>query len=171
VIGNCIDANHKPGNPQVTNRRVNHAILEAAQRGDVVQVWFHETAGGDVVEGALIGKLDLSRNREGPEVEELAVPSPRSRPDRIAGSRLQMRDLVIRRVGPAVTGKNPHVVCQADGIGRIAFWGRTNIALLRARAGEEPFGVRCNCRGSNSPDHDAWVPEGQRLQFITQKSR
>lgn len=161
----------KPGgNHQVTNRRVNHAILEAGQRGDVVQVWFHDTAEGDVIEGELIGKLDLSWNREGPEVEERAVPSPRFRPDRITGSRLQMRDLVIRRVGRAVGGKNPHVVCEVDGIGRVAFWGRTNIDLLRARAGLEPFIVRCGCRGANIPYHDAWVPQDQRLRFIEQTS-
>jgi hypothetical protein len=181
----------KPGNPQATNRRVNHGILDAARRGDVVQVWFHETTNRDTVEATLILSLDLLWNRESPrgvagaanqapsvsrsgrssvireaEAAKAAPPAP----DRIAGSRLKMRDLVIRRVGPAVGGKNPHVVCQADGIGRIAFWGRTNIDLLRARAGEEPFGVRCNCRGSNIPDHDAWVPENQRLQFITQTS-
>ena len=68
----------EPGNPQVTNRRVNHVILDAAQRGDIVQLWFHETADRDVVEGALIGKLDLLWNRKGPKAEGSATQSPRS---------------------------------------------------------------------------------------------
>lgn len=55
-----------PGNPQVTNRRVNHGILEAARRGEVVQVWFHQTPNRDTVEDLLIGRLDLLWNREGP---------------------------------------------------------------------------------------------------------
>ncbi len=66
----------EPGNPQVTNRRVNHGILEAAQRGGVVQIWFHETADRDCVEASLIGKLDLVWNRQGPATEELATQSP-----------------------------------------------------------------------------------------------
>lgn len=90
---------------------------------------------------------------------------------RIAGSRLQTRDLVISRVGAPIAGKNPHVVCQVDGIGRIAFWGRRNMDLLRSHASHAPFGVRCRCRGSNIPDHDAWVPENQELTFIAPATR
>jgi hypothetical protein len=56
----------EPGNPQVTNRRVNHGILEAARRGDIVQVWFNPTSDRDAVEATLIGRLDLPWNREAP---------------------------------------------------------------------------------------------------------
>jgi hypothetical protein len=56
----------EPGNPQVTNRRVNHGILEAARRSESVQVWFHETHERDIVETQLIERLDLLWNREGP---------------------------------------------------------------------------------------------------------
>jgi hypothetical protein len=58
----------EPGNPQVTNRRVNHGILEAARRGDIVQVWFHQTIDRDSIESTLIERLDLLWNREGPMV-------------------------------------------------------------------------------------------------------
>ena len=56
----------KPGNPQVTNRRVNHGILDAARRGNVVQVWFHETTNRDTVEATLIGRLHPLWNRKSP---------------------------------------------------------------------------------------------------------
>ncbi len=56
----------EPGSPQVTNRRVNHGILDAARGGDVVQVWFHKTNNRDAIEAEIIGKLDLPWNREAP---------------------------------------------------------------------------------------------------------
>jgi len=43
--------------------------------------------------------------------------------------------------------------------------------LLRSRASQVPFGVRCGCRGSNILDHDAWVPENQDLTFIAAAKR
>jgi hypothetical protein len=67
-----------PGNPQVTNRRVNHGILEAAKRGEAVQVWFHATSDRDAVEIAVIGRLDLPWNREAPQIS--ATEASTSRP-------------------------------------------------------------------------------------------
>lgn len=58
-----------PGNPQVTNRRVNHGILEAALREEVVQIWFHASGDREGVEADIIGKLDLPWNREAPRAE------------------------------------------------------------------------------------------------------
>jgi hypothetical protein len=54
------------GNAQTTNRRVNHGILEAARRGERVDVWFHETQHRDRIEAALLDRLDLPWNRKGP---------------------------------------------------------------------------------------------------------
>lgn len=53
-----------PANSQVTNRRVNHGILEAGKRGMSVQVWFHETTRRDNTEAEIIKKLDLPWNRQ-----------------------------------------------------------------------------------------------------------
>jgi hypothetical protein len=55
-----------PGNPQVTNRRVNHGILEAAKRGATIEVWFHQTDQRDRVEAIVIERLELPWNREAP---------------------------------------------------------------------------------------------------------
>ena len=55
-----------PSNPQVTNRRVNHGILEAAKRGAKIEVWFHQTDRRDEVESTVIGRLELPWNREPP---------------------------------------------------------------------------------------------------------
>lgn len=65
-----------PGSPQVTNRRVNHGILDASRRGQLVQVWFHESRDRDAVEGAVTGRLDLPWNREAPP-PQLASQPPR----------------------------------------------------------------------------------------------
>lgn len=63
----------EPRNSQVTNRRVNHGILEAAQRGAAVQVWFHETTNRDAAEAAIIEKLDLPWNRQAPVINHTAA--------------------------------------------------------------------------------------------------
>lgn len=54
-----------PIDPQTTNRRVNHEILEAAKRGDVVDVWFHDSDARDEVEKLIIESLVPAWNREG----------------------------------------------------------------------------------------------------------
>lgn len=56
-----------PGSPQVTNRRVNHGILRALQRGLLAQVWFHESDARQEIEGTLISRLDLPWNRQAPQ--------------------------------------------------------------------------------------------------------
>lgn len=61
-------------NSQVTNRRVNHGILEATRRGSTVDVWFHETHDRDAMEALIIGRLDLTWNREAPC--DVNSPSP-----------------------------------------------------------------------------------------------
>ncbi len=77
----------KPGNPEVTNRRVNHGILDASRRGETVQVWFHQTRSRDSVETLIIGRLDLPWNREGlgPSAgpPELSEPGRRTWPSAI----------------------------------------------------------------------------------------
>lgn len=73
----------EPGNSQVTNRRVNHGILEAARRGDTVGVWFNATSDCDEIESTVIGRLDLPWNREAPSIERdhrpVSVESARKR--------------------------------------------------------------------------------------------
>jgi hypothetical protein len=64
----------EPGNPQVTNRRVNHGILEAARRGDTVEVWFNPTSDRDTVEATVIGRLGLPWNRGAPGNETARGP-------------------------------------------------------------------------------------------------
>lgn len=66
------------GSSQVTNRRVNHGILEATRRGDVVQVWFHEISNRDSVENALIERLDLLWNRQGQKTTSRAIDTSQS---------------------------------------------------------------------------------------------
>jgi len=65
-----------PGNPQVTNRRVNHGILEAANRGAKIEVWFHQTDRRDDVESTVISRLELPWNREAPASSTLQPMSP-----------------------------------------------------------------------------------------------
>jgi hypothetical protein len=93
----------EPGNPQVPNRRVNHGVLEAASRGDAVQVWFHSTTELDSVEASIISRLDLPWNREAPCSESahsaLSTDSGRTRwPSAMRGAEMAKATLLTDRV-------------------------------------------------------------------------
>lgn len=50
---------------QSTNCKVNHQVLEAAKRGQRVELWFHETANRHAVEARLVADLAPPWNSQG----------------------------------------------------------------------------------------------------------